>query len=292
MPRFDRLVTVYLSHPLARLLGSQDRSRVPILMYHSISDNLFGMSHPYFHINTLPEVFSQQMRWLRNAGYRSIDLKQACAGLEAGADLSKTIVITFDDGYRDFYTDALPILKQCGFTATLFLATDRIHNAPARIEGADYLTWSDVRELHAEGTRFGSHTVSHPDLRSLGPDQIEYELGHSKEVLEEQLGVSIDAFSYPFGFPEEDKNFTRFLEDVLSNLGFDYGVSTILGRASRRSNRFFLPRLPVNSCDDPSLFRAKLEGGYDWLHWPQLLKKCMFHNAALTQQGQGIKAMN
>jgi peptidoglycan/xylan/chitin deacetylase (PgdA/CDA1 family) len=292
MPRFDRLVTVYLSHPLARLLGSQDRSRVPILMYHSISDNLFGMSHPYFHINTLPEVFSQQMRWLRNAGYRSIDLKQACAGLEAGTDLSKTIVITFDDGYRDFYTEALPILKQCGFTATLFLATDRIHNAPARIEGADYLTWSDVRELHAEGIRFGSHTVSHPDLRSLGPDQIEYELGHSKEVLEEQLGVSIDAFSYPFGFPEEDKNFTRFLEDVLSNLGFDYGVSTILGRASRRSNRFFLPRLPVNSCDDPSLFRAKLEGGYDWLHWPQLLKKCMFHNAALTQQGQGIKAMN
>jgi peptidoglycan/xylan/chitin deacetylase (PgdA/CDA1 family) len=261
-------------------------------MYHSISDNLFGMSHPYFHINTLPEVFSQQMRWLRNAGYRSIDLKQACTGLEAGTDLSKTIVITFDDGYRDFYTDALPILKQCGFTATLFLATDRIHNAPARIEGADYLTWSDVRELHAEGMRFGSHTVSHPDLRSLGPDQIEYELGHSKEVLEEQLGVSIDAFSYPFGFPEEDKNFTRFLEDVLSNLGFDYGVSTILGRASRRSNRFFLPRLPVNSCDDPSLFRAKLEGGYDWLHWPQLLKKCMFHNAALTQQGQGIKAMN
>jgi peptidoglycan/xylan/chitin deacetylase (PgdA/CDA1 family) len=292
MPRFDRLVTVYLSHPLARLLGSQDRSRVPILMYHSISDNLFGMSHPYFHINTLPEVFSQQMRWLRNAGYRSIDLKQACTGLEAGTDLSRTIVITFDDGYRDFYTDALPILKQCGFSATLFLATDRIHDAPARIEGADYLTWSDVRELHAEGIRFGSHTVSHPDLRSLGPEQIEYELGHSKEVLEEQLGVSIDAFSYPFGFPEEDKNFTRFLEDVLSNLGFDYGVSTILGRASRRSNRFFLPRLPVNSWDDTSLFRAKLEGGYDWLHWPQLLKKCMFHNAALTQQGQGIKAMN
>jgi len=288
MPRFDRLVTIYLSHPLARLLGSQQGSRVPILMYHSISDNLFGMSHPYFHINTLPKIFSQQMRWLRNAGYRSIDLKQAWTGLHAGTDLSKTMVITFDDGYRDFYTDALPILKQCGFTATLFLATDRIHSVPARIEGADYLTWGDVRELHAEGIRFGSHTVSHPDLRSLGPDQIEYELGHSKEVIEQRLGVSVDSFSYPFGFPEEDKNFARFLEDVLSNLGFDYGVSTILGRASWRSNRFFLPRLPVNSCDDPLLFRAKLEGGYDWLHWPQLFKKYIFHNATLTQQGQGI----
>jgi peptidoglycan/xylan/chitin deacetylase (PgdA/CDA1 family) len=291
MPRFDRLVTIYLSHPLARSLGPQG-SRVPILMYHSISDNLFGMSHPYFHINTLPEVFSQQMRWLRNAGYRAIDLKQAWMDLQAGTDLSRTIVITFDDGYRDFYTTALPILKQCGFAATMFLATDRIRNTPARIEGADYLTWSDVRELHAEGIRFGSHTVSHPDLRSLGPDQLEYELGHSKEVIEQHLGIAVDSFSYPFGFPEEDRDFARFLEDVLSNLGFDYGVSTILGRASRRSNRFFLPRLPVNSCDDLSLFRAKLEGGYDWLHWPQLFKKYIFHNATLMQQSPRIKSMN
>jgi peptidoglycan/xylan/chitin deacetylase (PgdA/CDA1 family) len=290
MPRFDRLVTIYLSYPMASLLGQLQRSRVPILMYHSISDNLFGKSHPYFHINTLPEVFSQQMRWLRNAGYRAIDLPEAWAGLQSGTDLSKTVVITFDDGYRDFYTDALPILKQCGFTVTIFLATDRIRSAPARIEGADYLTWRDVRELHSEGIRFGAHTVSHPDLRSLGPDQLEYEVGHSKEVIEQELGVAVDTFSYPFAFPEEDKNFTRFLEDSLSNLGFDYGVSTILGRASRGSNRFFLPRIPVNSYDDAALFRAKLEGAYDWLHWPQLIKKFIFHNQAVMQQDQGTKA--
>jgi peptidoglycan/xylan/chitin deacetylase (PgdA/CDA1 family) len=291
MPRFDRFVTLYLSHPLARSLWPQKGARVPILMYHSISDNLFGMSHPYYHINTLPEVFSGQMRWLRNAGYRTIALKDAWAGIEAGTDLSKTVVLTFDDGYRDFYTEGLPVLKQCGFSATIFLATDRIHTTPARIEGTDYLTWSDVRELKAEGIDFGSHTVSHPDLRSLGPDQIEYELGHSKEVIEQHLGVSVGSFSYPFGFPEEDKSFARFLEDVLTNLGFEYGVSTILGRASRRSNRFFLPRIPVNSYDDASLLRAKLEGGYDWLHWPQLLKKSIFHNAVAMQQERRTKVM-
>lgn len=290
MPRFDRLISIYLSYPLASLFWQLQASRVPILMYHSISDNLFGKSHPYYHINTLPDVFSRQMRWLRNAGYRATDLPEAWAGLQAGMDLSKTVVITFDDGYRDFYTDALSIVKQCGFTVTMFLATDRIRSTPARIEGADYLTWSDVRELHAEGVRFGAHTVSHPDLRSLGPDQLEYEVGHSKEVIEQQLGVAVDTFSYPFAFPEEDKNFKRFLEDSLSNLGFDYGVSTILGRASRTSNRFFLPRIPVNSYDDPALFRAKLEGGYDWLHWPQLAKKFVFHNQAVMQQDQGTKA--
>ncbi len=284
MPRIDRLVTLYLSHPLARALGPDERSRVPILMYHSISDNLFGMSHPYFHINTLPEVFSAQMRWLRNSGFRTIGLPEVLTGLQTGADFSKTVAITFDDGYRDFYTDALPILKQCGFTATLFLATDRIRNTPARIEGADYLTWSDVRELHAEGIYFGSHTVTHPDMRSLAPEQLEYELGRSKEVLEEHLGVPVESFSHTFGFPEEDKDYARYLADVLCNVGYEQGVSTILGRANRKSNRFFLPRLPINSFDDQWLFRAKLQGGYDWLHWPQLLKKMVLHNSSILQR--------
>jgi peptidoglycan/xylan/chitin deacetylase (PgdA/CDA1 family) len=79
-------------------------------MYHSISDNLFGMSHPYYHIHTLPEVFSQQMRWLRNSGYRTVGLGEAWEGLATGADLSKTVVMTFDDGYRDFYTDAMDVI--------------------------------------------------------------------------------------------------------------------------------------------------------------------------------------
>jgi peptidoglycan/xylan/chitin deacetylase (PgdA/CDA1 family) len=286
MPRFDRMTTLCLSLPMARLLGPKPGTRVPILMYHSISDNLFGMSHPYYHINTLPEVFSRQIRWLRSAGYKSMDLSEAWAGLTSGADLSNRVVITFDDGYRDFYTDAMNVIKQCGFTATMFLATDRIRHTPARIEGADYLTWSEVRELSAEGIRFGSHTVTHPDLRSLPPDQLEYELGHSKEIIEQNLGTAVDSFSYPFGFPEEDKNFIRFLEDLLNNLGFELGVSTILGRACRKSNRFFLPRLPVNNWDDSLLLRAKVEGGYDWLHWPQLMKKYLFHNVPIMQKAQ------
>jgi len=254
-------------------------------MYHSISGNLFGMSHPFYQIHTLPVVFSEQMRWLRNQGYRTLDLPEAWAALTSGADLSKTVVLTFDDGYRDFCTDAMDVLKQCGFTATIFLATDRIRHTSARVEGANYLTWSEVRELHREGIRFGSHTVTHADLRSLEPADLEFELGQSKEIIEQNLGVAIDSFSYPFSFPEEDKNLVRFLEDLLENFGFEYGVSTVLGRASRNSNKLFLPRLPVNNWDDAQLLRAKLEGGYDWLHWPQLLKRSIWHNATLLEAG-------
>jgi len=211
MPRLDRLMTLYVSSPLRRLFAGVGGNLVPILSYHSVSENLFGYSHPYYQINTSPTVFMEQMKWLRNKGYWTLDLHDLPAAFESGSDLSKCFVITFDDGYRDILTAGWPIMRQCGFSATVFLTTDRIQTTPRRIEGADYLTWQDVRELHAQGIAFGSHTVSHPDLRSLEPEEIDYELGYSKEVIEQMLGAPIHSFSYPFPFPEEDQHFTRYV---------------------------------------------------------------------------------
>ena len=287
----DRFLTLYLCSPVAQLMGRDNRTCVPILMYHSISPNLFGLSHPYYQINTTPEMFSTQMRWLRNAGYSSLDLSEMVDGLSNGKDMRKKVVVTFDDGYRDVLTDGLPIMKQCGFTATIFLATDRIHETPMCFEGVDYLAWEDVRELHKEGMSFGSHTVTHPDLRSMGPEQIDYELGYSKEVIEQKLGIAVESFSYPFPFPEEDRDFTRFLGDTLENHGFKNGVSNVIGRAQHDNNPYFLPRLRVNSWDTPELLKAKLLGGYDWMHWLQLVKKRVLHNATLMQPRPKAGAM-
>lgn len=281
LPRIDRLATLYLCHPIARLTGWSSKYCVPILTYHSISENLFGKVHPYHQINTPASIFAAQMKWLRQAGYRTIDLSELMNAFETSQDLSKTVVLTFDDGYQDFYTEAFPLLKQCGFTATVFLATDRIRDTSVRVEGADYLTWSEVRELHSQGIAFGSHSVTHADLRSLGPEQIDYELGYSKESIEQRIGAPVEFFSYPFTLPEEDGDFIRYLADTLENLGYANGVSSTIGRAKPRDTRFFLPRLSVNSWDDAELLRAKLEGGYDWLHWPQWLYKFAHHNVAL-----------
>jgi peptidoglycan/xylan/chitin deacetylase (PgdA/CDA1 family) len=279
----DRFLTLYLCSPIARLWGSGNRPCVPILTYHSISTNLFGLSHPYYQINTSPEMFSAQMRWLRQAGYRTISPSEIMEGLAEGRDMSKKVVLTFDDGYRDLLTDGLPVLKQCGFTATIFLATDRIGNTPLRFEGVDYLTWSDVAELHKEGMSFGSHTVTHPDLRSMEPEQIDYELGYSKEVIEQKIGAPVESFAYPFTFPEEDRDFTRFLGDKLENQGFKNGVSNVIGRVNRGSDPYFMPRLGVNTWDSPKLLEAKLLGGYDWMHVPQFAKKVIFHNVTLME---------
>ena len=290
MPRLDRLATLYLCFPMSRILHRRHSSQVPILMYHSISDNLFGKSHPYYQINTSPTIFARQMKWLRDKGCHTLSLSQLHAAFECGHVPPNAVVITFDDGYQDFYTDAFPALRKYDFTATVFLATGRIQDTSMRIEGVDYMTWREVRELNVEGIDFGSHTVSHPDLRSLGPEEIDYELGCSKETIEDHLGASVNSFAYPFAFPEEDRSFTRYLVDVLENHGFETGVSTVIGRATREGNRFFLPRLPVNSWDDYSLFRAKLEGGYDWLHGPQWLHKFVHHNVSLMQRSSRIES--
>jgi peptidoglycan/xylan/chitin deacetylase (PgdA/CDA1 family) len=289
MLRLDRIISVYLSLPVTLFLGRDRLNCVPILAYHSISDNLFGYSHPYYQINTAPEVFRRQMCWLRTAGYQTMDLRDLPSYSAMTADGSKKFVLTFDDGYRDFLSEAWPVLQQCGFSATIFLVTDRIQNRPQRIEGAEYLTWQDVQELQSEGVSFGSHTASHTDLRSLGPEQIEYELGYSKELIEQKLGAAVRSFSYPFPFPEEDEHFVRYLVDVLENQGYENAVSTVIGRARCEQDSFFLPRLPVNSWDDPGFLRAKLEGGYDWLHWPQWIYKLVHHNVPLMQRAEASK---
>jgi hypothetical protein len=102
LPRIDRLATVYLCHPVARLTGWTAKYCVPILTYHSISENLFGKVHPYHHINTPVSVFAMQMKWLRREGYRTISLSELLSGFETTEDLAKTVALTFDDFYQDF----------------------------------------------------------------------------------------------------------------------------------------------------------------------------------------------
>jgi peptidoglycan/xylan/chitin deacetylase (PgdA/CDA1 family) len=290
MLRPDRMASVYFWGPLARLHRARSSFRIPILMYHSVSENLFGKSHPYYQINTSPKMFAQQMKYLRDAGYKTVVPADFVEGTLPTRRREKLVSITFDDGYRDFYTHAFPILRRYGFSAIIYLATGRVRKVPEVHEGVEYLCWDEVREMHRNSIHFGSHTVTHPDLRSLGPEQIEYELGSSKETIESELGTCIDSFAYPYAFPEEDTRFSRYFRDQLETHGYTTQVTTILGTATAKSDVFFLPRLPANTWDDPAFFKTKLEGGYDWLHWPQKLYKVTHHHMTLMQRAANLEA--
>lgn len=270
--RADRFATLYVFQPLRRL-GAQG-TRIPILMYHGISDFDDSSRHPYYRTLTAPRVFDRHLKFLHDNGYRTTSLSDAVRCLRGpAADAKKTVVITFDDGFQDFYTNAFPTLSRYGFSATMFLPTAYIDRGARKFNGVDCLTWSQARELQKAGMQFGSHTVTHPQLKNLDLKNLKDEIRCSKQRIEEELGSPVTSFAYPFAFPETDVPFRQQLGELLEENGYENGVSTIIGTADRAGDRFFMKRLPMNSCDDLPLLKAKLEGGYDWLHTLQYASK-------------------
>ena len=267
--RYDRLATLFLVHPLRRALWNGVGRKVPILMYHDVSDLPERASHPYFQTNTDPATFRMQMEWLVVNGYRAIPLAKIEEELARPAgEGGKSFVITFDDGFRNFREHAFSALKRFGFSATVFLATGYIGR---RFMNRECLSWGDVRELQAEGIEFGSHTVSHPKLHGMTLASIRNEIGYSKTAIEDATGKPVRLFSCPYAFPQEDRGFVDHLGVALKKCGYSLGVTTMIGRAAPGEDPMFLKRIPVNMHDDEPLFRAKLEGGYDWLRTPQYL---------------------
>ncbi len=263
--RIDRCIAVQLAAPLKRMKQA-DTSSIPVLMYHSISTEAEPGISSYYKIVTTPLKFCVHMKILEHGNYRTC----STAVIESlpsdiGPNAKRPVLITFDDGYADFYRNAYPALKERGFTATMYLPTAYIGDRRQSFNGRECLTWSEVRELSANGVEFGSHTVTHPKLYSLKRASILDELSRSKEAIEDRISKPVHSFAYPYAFPQTDAEFVRSLRDMLVAAGYRTCVTTMIGSARRLGDPLMIERLPVNDEDDPALFQAKLDGGYDWM---------------------------
>ena len=288
--RFDRLVSLGLIRPVRQVFPRKAQRRIPILMYHSIQEGTSDR-RPYYDINTSPARFAQQMKFLRENGYRAVHLEEARKLLgQQGVWDSRYVVITFDDGYRDFLTAACPIMAEFNHTAVLFIPSGLIHGERAHFLERECLTWSEIRELHANGIEIGSHSVTHCELKSLRTPALEAEVADSKQTIEDKIGHRVTSFSYPYAFPETEVVFSQTLRKLLEKHGYQDGVTTIIGRSGPDSDRLLLPRLPVNSSDDIALFRAKLEGHYDWLHAAQYFAKTIRRSTRARQEPATVEA--
>jgi peptidoglycan/xylan/chitin deacetylase (PgdA/CDA1 family) len=185
------------------------------------------------------------MRFLHDEGCRVITLGELTALLEEGKALPEsTVVITFDDGYLNFYSDAWPVLCENGFGATVFLVTgycgkDNGWPGHEPLNGRKPLMgWPEIRELRSHGVEFGSHSVSHPDLRRIPLENVARELVESKSAIEDAIGAPVTQFAYPYGY------FNSAIKTMVER-EFAGACTTKLGRVDSQADRYELKRIEM-----------------------------------------------
>ncbi|MBI1839313.1 MAG: polysaccharide deacetylase family protein [Verrucomicrobia bacterium] len=271
-------MTTRLVAPLQRAGVVRSRPGLSVLMYHGVNDDPEPETQGYYRLNTPVSLFQRQMDWLQENGFRTIGLHEVPAMLLSPSGMEPTnrlVVITFDDGYKDFLQNAWPAMNRHGFTGTVFLPTAYIGNETMLFRRQPCLTWAEVRDLRKEGVFFGPHTVTHRELNRLSWEDAAEEITRSKQQVEEALGEAIPTFSHPYGFPAADRSYVERYCSLLERLQVKASVTTLLGRVRAGISPLLLPRLPVNGIDALPLFSAKMRGAYDWLSGPQRIMKRM-----------------
>lgn len=185
--------------------------------------------------------------------------KRRVVPLEAAVEdpSDHAVVVTFDDGYRDMYEHAYPLLAECGIPFVLYLATESIETGePIGPEvGAEPLTWDQIATMmESELVTIGAHTHTHLDLRGVSSDRVDHEIGTSNSLIEQRLGVRARHFAYPWGYWSvgAHERVVQTYETATLGGGLDPGEST---------DPHILNRVPVQLSDGVIGLRSKLRTG-------------------------------
>jgi peptidoglycan/xylan/chitin deacetylase (PgdA/CDA1 family) len=245
-------------------------STLPVLTYHSLDDS----GSP---ISIEPALFRRQMYCLARNGFQTFTLSDGLARLQRGRLPDRALALTFDDGFLNTLTVALPILVSCGLTATVFPVSGylgRLNDFPTQPPGVPRLPmmeWSGVNELRAAGWEIGAHSQTHPDLTRIPARDVREELTACRLVIEQQLGIEVLAFAYPYG---------RFgvRERTIAGELFPTAVGTSLGLVRPHSHPLALARVDAYYLTHPDLMC--------WLDSPLLSPYLAFRQAVRLARGK------
>ena len=214
------------------------KSHTPILAYHSI-DNSGSI------ISTTPERFRNQMQYLKESSFNIISLCEVVTCIHENRLFPpRSVAITFDDGFKNIYDVAYPVLKEFGFKATVFLVSgycgknNQWEGQPGGIPAFDLMSWDEITKMADDGIDFGAHTVTHPDLLKLSVDNVTEEISNSKTMIQKHLQKDILLFAYPYGSRNED--IKKVVKDRFSG-----ACSTELGFVTSKSDIYSLPRIDM-----------------------------------------------
>ena len=223
--------------------AAESRSgRVPVLMYHSFSTE----AAPAFRRFAVPpERFRAHLDHFDAAGYTTHTYAQLVNAFRAGTTLpGRPVVITVDDGFRDFATVGLPALTERGMTATLFVTTGCIGSTAHFLTGdgegdRPMLGWTELAAAAGAGIEIGAHTLTHPELDRTRRAQLRTEVAKPKLMLEQRLGVPVRSLAYPYGY------YNRRVRDAVENAGYTSACTVLDLACGPGDDLFALTRLTV-----------------------------------------------
>jgi peptidoglycan/xylan/chitin deacetylase (PgdA/CDA1 family) len=233
----------------------------PILMYHQIVP---GRPED-IHAVTI-KSFADQMRWLHDHEYQCVTVEELLLDRVPvpSKPNSRILAISFDDGYLDLYTNALPILQQFSFKASIFLVSERIgkvndwDQAPG-LAGAPLLDWHHIHEMVKIGMSFGAHTCTHPDLTTLPVSQAAYEIQFSRKILEQELQQFVRVFAYP------NSQYNEAIVKLVADSGYDLACTYVphyVGGSGKR--QYELQRTGILATDNLESFIGKVQARPRW----------------------------
>jgi peptidoglycan/xylan/chitin deacetylase (PgdA/CDA1 family) len=218
-----------------------------ILIYHQVGAG----SGRQMDVST--QMFRGHVKWLLDHG-RIVGLGDALSGAD-DPDSSRSFVLTFDDGYADFFENAFPLLREHGIPFTLYLTTGHIETGELLHQGDRPLEWGQVEEMLDTGlVTLGAHTHTHPDMRGLPRDQAEYEIGESNRLIELRTGETPRHFAYPKGY--WDPNAEKVVSGTYTTAVLGAGAPV-----SQHTNPFRIGRVPIQQSDGHLFFKRKMARG-------------------------------
>jgi len=232
---------------------------VRVLIYHNITDRL--VKREWTQMTTPRSLFDEQMSYLKSEGYKVVPAEDVRPLLASGSAIPDRVVsITFDDGYKDNYRNAFPVLSGYGFKGTVFMTTGYIGRTGGGF--SDCLDKEEIRQMSDSGVfTFGSHSVSHANLSRLDKEGVRREVALAKSTLEDLLSRKVTVFAYPYGWQD---SFNDDVIDAVKGAGYESAFTGIHGANTRSTDLFRLMRMRVSWTDCLEDFKRMLNGSYDW----------------------------
>ena len=235
-------------------------SPIPILVYHQVAEAP-KKGAPFRGLYVSPAAFARQMTLLKILGYQGLSMTDLQPYLR-GEKTGKVVGITFDDGYLNNLTNALPVLQKQGFSSTCYvvdglLGQTNVWDAGIGIAQTPLMTAEQLLQWQTGGQEVGAHTKEHVDLLAISELAAWKQIANSKPALQNLLNQPVNHFCYPFG------KFDKLHEVMAKQAHYETATTTVRGRVAKATNMLTLPRVPVLRSTSLPVFWLKIATAYE-----------------------------